>query len=194
MGRIIVSVALSLDGFAEGAAGDLSAMPLDEGFNVHNAERIEAADAVMYGGTTFRMMVGYWPQVPANPAASPAEQRVAAKLAAGMPVVVVSDSVTEDETGPWREQATIVRRAGIAAAIAELRARPGDTVVFGSQTLWTALLADGLVDELYVLVGPRIVAGDAPAFAGEPRTDLRLVDAGRLDGSQLVALHYTVER
>jgi dihydrofolate reductase len=192
MGKIIVSVALSLDGFAEGAGGDLSVMPLDEGFNVHNADLIEAADSVLYGGTTFRMMVGYWPLVPGNPAASPAEQRVAARLAGGMPVAVVSDTIAEADTGPWRDQTTIVRRAELAAAVSARRERDGDTVVFGSRTTWTAMLAQGLVDELYVLVGPRIVAADVPAFAGAPRTELRLLDAGPLADSQLVALHYAV--
>ena len=33
-------------------------------------------------------------------------------------------------------------------------------MIFGSQTLWTDLLAHGLVDELDLMIGPKIVAGE----------------------------------
>ena len=47
VGRVVVSAALSVDGFAEGPGADLSVMPLDETFNVHNAERIREADTLL---------------------------------------------------------------------------------------------------------------------------------------------------
>jgi hypothetical protein len=38
--------------------------------------------------------------------------------------------------------------------------------LFGSPTLWTDLLAHRLFDELHLMIGPEIVAGDHPVFAG----------------------------
>lgn len=62
--------------------------------------------------------------------------------------------------------------------------------MFGSRTMWGGLLAQGLVDVLYLMVGPKIVAGDHRAFSGVPETDLHLLDARRLDASEIVLLTY----
>ena len=53
-----------------------------------------------------------------------------------------SDTVTEDETGPWRDTTRVVRRADAHRRVAELRQEPGrEILVFGSRTLWNDLLA-----------------------------------------------------
>ena len=60
--------------------------------------------------------------------------------------------------------------------------------MFGSRTLWTDLLAHGPVDELHLMIGPKIVAGGHHAVAGAPETDLRLLDARCGDDSDNVVL------
>ena len=188
MGKIVVSSAISVDGYTEGARGDIMAMPLDQAFNTHNAELIRRAGSLLYGATTYLGMVAYWPGQLDNPDAS--QSSTARRLADGLPITVVSDRLTAADTGPWHEQTTIVARSEAHRAVAALRERNGDTVVFGSRTLWTDLLAHGLVDELYLLIGPKIVAGDHHAFVGVPEADLRLLDAHRMDESDTVLLHY----
>lgn len=137
MGRIVVSTALSVDGCAEGAGGDLSVMPLDAAFDAHDAGLVAGAAGLLYGARTYRQMVGYWPhQLEAD---DPAERTIARRMADGLPVTVVSDGLTADETDPWRAQTTVVPRAGAHAAVGRLRRGDGDTVVFGGQTLWTDL-------------------------------------------------------
>ena len=106
---------------------------------------------------------------------------------------MVSDTLSAADTDPWREQTTIVRRADAHEAVARLREQDGgDALVFGSLTLWSDLLAHGLVDELHLMVGPTLVAGDRPASAGVPATGLRLLDVRRWDGSDNVLLTYAV--
>jgi dihydrofolate reductase len=192
MGKIVVSSAVSVDGYTQGVGGDIMAMPLDQSFNEHNAEQIGRASSLLYGATTYRGMVSYWPHQLDNPDA--AERSIARRCADGIPITVVSDSLSADDTGPWREQTTIVPRAHSHRAVADLRREDGDVLVFGSRTLWTNLLAHGLVDELHLLVGPKIVAGDSRAIVGVPETGLRLLDVRRRDGSDNVLLSYAVAR
>lgn len=190
MGRIVVSSLVSVDGYAEGRGGDVSVMPMDAAFGRHNAKQVRAAGSLLFGATTFRGMVSYWPSQLDNPEASEDDRYIARRYADGMPITVVSDTLTPQETGAFRSQTTVVPRSGTEAAVAELRERDGDALVFGSRTLWSDLLGRGLVDILHLLIGPKVVAGDHPAFAGVPETDLQLLDAGRLAGSDLVLLTY----
>jgi dihydrofolate reductase len=191
--KVIVTNIVSVDGYTEGPDGNVMAMPMDHAFDDHNAERMRAAGSLLLGGTTYRGFVGFWPTALEIPELSPGSTAIAQRYADGIPITVVSDTLTEDETGPWRDQTTIVRRADALEAVARIREQDsGDALVFGSRTLWGDLLAHGLVDELHLMVGASIVAGDHHAFAGVPASGLRLLDVRRWDGSDNVLLSYAV--
>jgi len=193
MSKVIVTSIVSVDGYTEGPGGNVMAMPMDHAFDEHNAERMQAAGSLLLGGTTYRGFVGFWPSMLDNPEATPGSRTIARRYADGIPITVVSDTLGEADTDPWREQTTIVRRSDAHDAVARLREQDGgDALVFGSRTLWSDLLAHGLVDELHLMVGPTLVAGDRPAFAGVPATGLRLLDVRRWDGSDNVLLSYAV--
>jgi dihydrofolate reductase len=190
MSKIVVSSIISVDGFTEGHEGDVTAMPMDLAFADHNAERAREASSFLFGATTYRGFVSYWRDQLEVPDMPESHYYIAQRYADGIPITVVSDTLTERETGPWRDQTTIVRRADAHREVAKLRKQDGDALVFGSRTLWTDLLAHGLVDDLHLMIGPKIVAGDHHAFAGVPESDLRLLDVRRFEGSQNVVLHY----
>jgi dihydrofolate reductase len=194
MGKIVVCSMVSIDGYTEGRGGDVMALPLDEAFARHNEERARTASSFLFGATTFRGMLGYWPQQHENPDASPLDRYIAARYAEGIPITVVSDTLRPDDTDPLREQTTIVRRDVAHAAVAGLRERDGDALMYGSRTLWTDLLAHGLVDELHLMIGPKVVAGDHRVFEGVPQTDLRLIGVRTWGGSDSVVLSYATTR
>ena len=107
--------------------------------------------------------------------------------------VVVSDSLTEDDTKPWTDTTTIVRRADVHQFVVELKDRPGkDILTFGSRTLWNDLLVAGLVDELHLMVGASVLGGGTPAFGAGPARPLRLLTTWRRNGSESVLLRYKV--
>jgi dihydrofolate reductase len=107
--------------------------------------------------------------------------------------VVVSDSLSAEVTEPWTETTTIVPRGDTRRAVTELKDRSGkDVLTFGSRTLWNELLAVGLVDELHLMIGSRVLGGGTPAFGTGPIPSLRLVDTRRRDGSDNVLLRYEV--
>lgn len=192
MGKIVVCTMLSVDGYTEGTGRDVMAMGMGAAFAEHNADRTQAASSLLFGGRTYRGMLTYWPQQHENPDASPLDRYIAERYAQGIPITVVSDTLTVDDTGPWRTQTTIVRRAASHGAVAKLRRVDGDALIFGSRTLWGELLAHGLVDELHLMIGPNIVAGDDHAFHGVPPAQLQLLGTRTWAGSDNVVISYRV--
>ncbi|MEV4297268.1 dihydrofolate reductase family protein [Microbispora rosea] len=202
MRKLIVSSVMSLDGYVEGPGRDVMALPMDDFFDAHNLERQRAADTLLLGATTYSGLKAYWPAVAADPALSPAVannpgladlHREIGRRNNEMRKVVVSDSLTEEDTAPWTGTTTIVRRADAHKAVAELKSRPGgDILIFGSRTLWNDLLAAGLVDELHLMVGAAVLGGGTAAFGGGPVPPLRLLETRRRDDSDNVILRYAV--
>jgi hypothetical protein len=105
--------------------------------------------------------------------------------------VVVSNSITAEQTEPWRDTTRIVPRADAHERIAELKGLSGrEVLVFGSRTLWNDLLTAGLVDELHLIVGPGVLGGGAPAFGNAPAAPFRLLDTRMWEGSNNALFQY----
>ena len=192
MRKLIVTVISTLDGYAAGEGGNVFVMPIDLGFDRYNLDRMLAADTMLFGATTFRGARGYWPPLSDDDSAPEVEREIS-RLHNTLEKVVISDSIGPDETEPWDANTEIVRRKDAAARIAELKAAEGrDIVCFGSLTTWNGLLAQGLVDELHIMVGPGAIGSGVPTFSQPVDRELTLIDARQLDGSTLVALRYAV--
>ena len=108
--------------------------------------------------------------------------------------VVISDSLTPEETAPWHNT-RIIRRADAHEQIAPLKRQTGkDILVFGSRTLWNDLLVNDLIDELHLMISPVIVSAGTPLFAGKPPVSPRLIDTRTWEGSGIVLVRYNVRR
>jgi dihydrofolate reductase len=64
--------------------------------------------------------------------------------------------------------------------------------MFGSHTLWTDLLAKGLVDELHLMIGSAVLGAGTPAFESPPPAPFRLIGTRTWDGSGNVLVRYDV--
>jgi dihydrofolate reductase len=193
MAKVIVSNLISGDGYAAGPGGDVMVLPFDDSFSTHNLELMQSAGTLLYGATTYAGMRDYWPTI-LDDESQPQLERDIARRNNDMEKLVVSDSLTNDDTGPWNETTTIIRRAEAHATIAELRhIGTEDILTFGSITLVNDLLAAGLVDELQVLVGAGVVVDGVPAFAQPPTQALRLAEARQLPDSNTALLRYVLE-
>ncbi|MFI6294693.1 dihydrofolate reductase family protein [Nonomuraea sp. NPDC050790] len=189
MRKVVVTNLVTPDGYFEGPGNDFMAMPEEEAFDVYNAERLRAADTLVLGRVTFQGASAYWPGVAGDPSAHPLLREMS-RLINALDKVVVSDSLTPERAAPWHET-RIVGRAAAHEAVAELRRGPGrEIMIFGSHVLWNDLLAHGLVDELHLVVGPKVLGGGTPAFESSGPVPLRLLEARALPSSQLVLLRY----
>ena len=192
MRKLVVAAIMSLDGYFEGPGGDVMALPMDHTFSEHNAERLRSASTLLLGRRTYEGFRSYWPPIAGDPGQPPVEREIS-RLNAAMQKVVVSDSLTEDDTDPWRATTRIVRRADAHEEIAELkRGSGGEILMFGSRTLWNDLLAAGLVDELHLMIGATVLGDGTPAFAAPPPAALRPFAVERRDDSSNVIVRYAV--
>ncbi|MBV7671700.1 dihydrofolate reductase family protein [Streptomyces halstedii] len=115
------------------------------------------ADALLFGRRTWRTMADAWP----GRAGDPFADRMNA-----LPKYVVSATLGEADL-TW-SGTTLVPGDGAVARIRELRAAPGgDLVVMGSPTLARTLLAEGLADELRLMVMPVLLGGGKTLFPGD---------------------------
>ena len=192
MRKLIVSNLISLDGYASGPGGDVMALPFDTTFDSYNLELMQAAHTLVSGATTYRGFVSYWPPVADDPT-KPEVERAISRRHRELEHLVISNSMTAEETGPFRENTRIVRRDEAREAIAEAKEGEGGTLlVFGSMTTWNDLLAAALVDELHMMVGAGVLVEGVPAFSVRPPGPMRLTSAGQLGDSNIAVLVYSL--
>jgi dihydrofolate reductase len=127
----------------------------------------ERADAFLFGRRTYDLFAGYWGVM------DPSKNAIAEALNT-KPKYVASSTLTDPE---WDD--TTVLSGDVAAAIGELKAKPGGELqVHGSGALTRWLLDNDLVDEINLLICPVVVGQGARLFpAAGPDIALDLVDS-----------------
>ncbi len=193
MRKLIVFNIISLDGYYTGPGNNVMVLPMGGVFDAYTIERLRAAETVLLGRVTYEMFRGFWPSVADDPSLgwTPA-QREMSRLNNVLDKIVVSDSMTREQTEPWHNT-RIIRRADAHQQIAELKRQTGkDILMTGSHLLWNDLLAHDLVDELHLMIGNVILGEGTPLFEGKPKVSLRLIDLRKWDDSENVLVRYEV--
>ena len=135
----------------------------------------QRADAFLFGRRTYELFAGYWGAEERARAAAedPGNHPIAAALNT-KPKYVASTTLTEAR---WAN--TTVISGDVAAAVGELKAKPGGELqVHGSGALVRWLLAHDLVDELSLLVVPVVLGQGARLFPESgPDIALELIDS-----------------
>lgn len=196
MRSVIVSNIMSVDGYYEGPGRNMMVLNMDSAFDAYNLERIRAAGTVLLGASSFAGFSSYWPGIadaPADPdnRALDETNREISRVYNTRAKTVVSDSFVVPEDNPWRHQTTVVPRADVGTWLDGARSEEAsDILVFGSRTMWNGLVADGLVDELHLMVSPNAVGSGTPIL--DTAVDLDLLETRRFAGSSNVLLRYAV--
>jgi dihydrofolate reductase len=114
---------------------------------------MSSAEALVFGRRTWQGMAAAWPDRAGDPYADQMN---------AIPKYVASRTLTPDDM-TWNT--TLLSRDDALGDIAALRARDGgDLVTWGSVSLVKALLANGLVDELTLMIEPVLLGGGKRIF------------------------------
>ncbi len=165
--RVVVNEFMSLDGVVQAPGGPEE--DTDGGF-AHGGwsgpyfdvevmgtaidEGMGTVEALLFGRRTWQAMAGAWPDRAGDPYA---DQMNAIKK------YVASRTLTEADL-TWNNT-KLLSSEGAIADIAGLRTQDGgDLLIWGSTSLVRALLAEGLVDELNLMIEPILLGGGKRIF------------------------------
>jgi dihydrofolate reductase len=184
MRKIVVSEGVSLDGVFDAQTMGKWAQPFSsEEKDEFVRQSVLAADALLYGRTTYDMEAYYWPHQKDD------KYGFAGKMNSLTKYIVTSRPLQSQ----WNNSTII--KDNVIDEITNLKQQPGtDILVKGSATLVQALTQCGLVDELRLMLHP-VVAGSGKRFFndGMDMTKFKLIES-KSTSLGIVLLTYEVTR
>jgi dihydrofolate reductase len=171
MRKVVASELVSLDGVM-GSPQEWAFSYSDDEMEQANASGMAASDALLLGRATYQEFASYWPYQ------NSADQPYTDYLNSTPKFVV---STTLEEPLEWQNSTLI--KGNLAEEITELKRLPGkDITIIGSAALVQSLLADGLLDELRLMVHPLVLGGGKRLFEdGGDQKALELLDSKMFD-------------
>lgn len=172
MRKIIVGVAISLDGFIEGPNGEYDWCFTDGDYGL--TEFYQRIDALLMGRKTYEVMQ---------------KEDDGSHGFSKMTTYVFSNTLEKVKRG------AILLKGDLQEEVERIKSSPGkDIWLFGGAMLTSALLNLRLVDEVWLSVHPIILGGGKPLFGGvEGRIPLKLHEE-KTYASGLVSLLYHVQK
>ena len=172
MRKIVVYELLSLDGVAE--APDSFFADWDEAMDANLAAVIATQDAVILGRRSYDEWAQFWPGSDIQP--------FAAFINKVTKYVATSTALDRD----WANATAL--DGGLVEFVRDIRPQAGgDVGVHASISVAQALLAADVVDELRLVVAPRIVGGGRRLFDGLPSIQLESIRAAISPAGYLLA-------
>ena len=153
MRKVVVYELVSLDGVAE-APNEFFA-DWDDAMDANLAAVIAAQDAVVLGRRSYDEWAEYWPGSEIEPFAT---------FINGVAKYVATSAPLDRE---WANASAV--DGGLVEFVRDLKGRPGgDIGVHASMSVAQTLLAAGVVDELRLVIAPRIVGSGRRLLDGLP--------------------------
>ncbi len=168
--RVLVSEFMSLDGVVQAPGGkdeDTSGGFRHGGWSFEFfdpevmgaviSEYAERSEVLLQGRRTYQVSAAAWPERGGDPFSD---------WINGAQKYVVSDTLSESDL-TWTPT-TIIRGNELVDKVAALREQPGgDIYVYGSLSVVGALLKEGLVDELVLMIEPITLGGGKTLFPSD---------------------------
>jgi dihydrofolate reductase len=189
--KLTTTTHVSLDGVMQGLGGADEdrrggferggwALPLFDNEAATFLDQVyQRADAFLFGRRTYEIFAGYWGVM------DPSENAIAEALNT-RPKYVASTTLTDPQ---WAD--TTVLSGDVAAAVGELKAKPGrELQVHGSGALIRWLLENDLVDQINLFTYPLVVGQGTRLFPDTgPDTALELLESRVTPGGVIIQVY-----
>jgi dihydrofolate reductase len=176
-------MSISLDGFFEGASGEIDWHLVDDELHDHFNQVLSTMSVFLNGRVTYELMARFWPNADKNPQSSRPMLEFA-RIWRDMPKIVFSSSLE------WVEWSGTVVRKVSPEDLMDLKAQPGGDMALAGAKLAAAFAEHDLIDEYRIYVHPVLLGRGRTLFqASGQKAPLRLL-ASRVFGNGVVLLHY----
>lgn len=155
MGKLIYSLNVSLDGFAETTDHGLEWALVDEELHTWFNDQARTLDASLYGRRMYELMAGYWPTGEDDPSATDVEREFS-RIWKQTPKVVFSTSLEQVE-----HNSRLVR-GDVGTVLEGLRREFDGDMDVGGPNLAGQFIRRGLVDEYKLVVHPVVLGAGTP--------------------------------
>ena len=179
MAKLIYSAIASLDGYVEDEQGTFGFLAPDEEVHAFVNDLERPIGTYLYGRRMYETMV-YWET---DDDQAPVARDYGEIWRAAEKVVYTRTLQTV------ASERTRIEREFDAAAIRGLKERSRSDIAIGGAELAGQAIAEGLVDECQLFLGPVVVGGGKRVLPAGVRADLELLDERRFD-SGVVYLRY----
>ena len=181
MRKVVFAINITADGYCSHTDG----VP-DDAVLSNFTKRLREMSLIIFGRTTYQLMVPYWPDIAKNPLESEADKAFASAFEA-LDKVVFSTTLQRVE-----DDKTKLVRTGVVEEVLALKQQPGKAIGVGSLSIASQLSANGMIDGYSFFVHP-VLAGKGPRLFDtvKPPDSLRLDFLGSESfPSGVVALNY----
>ena len=172
MRKLILQVAVSLDGFIEGPNGEIDWCFTDQDYGLNNF--FKQIDTLFIGRKTYELML-----------------RMGENASPGFPKF--KEYIFSTTLEKVKDDAVLIK-GDIESEVKKIKNENGkDIWLFGGGSLTTSLMDLSLVDEVWLAVHPVVLGGGKPLFPEiKKRVDLKLLDT-KVYSTGLVFLKYVIK-
>lgn len=184
MGKLILSMMITLDGFVAGPNNELDWVTWEEEMDRDAAKLMHSVDTMLVGYGAYKDMADYWPAALTKPGSE--SEGIFAKLINEKPKVILSQ-VQEELL--WKNEELLVV-TDLAEQVTSLKQSKGDIIFYGGAGLARSMVETGVIDEYRLYVSP-VAIGKGRALFSKLSAHLNLQSvATKAYKSGAVMLHY----
>lgn len=184
MRKIILDLAVTLDGFIEGPNGEIDWLAGDENTDFGDIlnDILIGIDSIFYGRISYDLWGKYQP-----------EEKASLKLHDAYKLLHSKMKYVFSTTKNYDTHRVITINSNIKERVEEILQQPGENIwLYGGGKLTTTLINLGLIDIYRLAVHPVILGSGKPLFKDiEKRADLKLIDVKTSKSSVLLMTYET---